>query len=137
MLTTLLPITGDVNLVLARRVKKMNFEVDPIPFVPGAVGIRFVRVTQKNYDSNHVAYSSPLSRSYLFNHIPHVYVFIGLMEEIKGGNTGPTGQTLPARPELEIFTVGVVPRLKIPVANRVSISITIFFLSSAPVTAGE
>ena len=74
----------DVDLSIARRVKKANFEIAPVPSSSSGVSIRLTKLTEKNYNL--------------------------LLEEIKGGSSGAM-PTLPTRPEFEIFRVGVVLKL--------------------------
>ena len=43
----------DVNLILARRIKKLNFELNEVPYLPNGVGLRMVKISNKNYESKH------------------------------------------------------------------------------------
>ena len=74
----------DIDLALARRVKKINFDV---PAVPKRIdtSVRLIKLDEQDYER--------------------------LYDEVKGKPADPiTNQPsiLPARPELEIFTVGIV-----------------------------
>ena len=75
----------DIDLALARRVKKINLEVPAVPKRSTATSMRIIKLVDLEYER--------------------------LYDEVKGKPADPTTNqpfVLPARPELEIFTVGVV-----------------------------